>query len=123
MVGRSEVPRGIRDTARAAGAGGRSFLATTANACWRHANSLLTTRQQELDSAYELAEVPPPRPWPATRADPRCRQRAVRRARVRRGLDRGHRELRRRHPRARAPLLRRPQGRLRRTARTTWRPA
>ena len=68
-------------------------------------------------------EVQPPRPRPAARPDPRRRQRAVRRARLRRGLDRGHRERRRRHPRARAPLLRRSQGRLHRPAGAPRRPA
>ena len=60
--------------------------------CWRDANSLLTDRQQLLDSAYEHdAEVQPPRSRAAARTDPRRGQRAVRRARLRRGLDRGHR--------------------------------
>ena len=56
-------------------------------------------------------------------ADPRRCQRAVRRARLRRCLDRGHRQRRRRHPRARPPLLRRSQGRLHRAARAARRPA
>ena len=95
-----------------------------AAAYWRNANRLLTDRQQLLDSAYEHdAEVQPPRSRTAARADPRRRQRAVRRARLRRGLGRGHRERRRRHPRARAPLLRRPQGGLHRAARAARRPA
>ena len=69
------------------------------------------------------AEVQPPRSRPAARTDPRRGQRAVRRAQLRRGLDRGHRQLRRRHARARAPLLRRPQGGLHRAARAARRRA
>ena len=91
--------------------------------CWRYANKLLTDRQQQLDSRYQLAELQPTRSRAAARADPRRRQRAVRRARLRRGLDRGHRQLSRRHPRARAPLLRRSQGGLHRAARAARRPA
>ena len=69
------------------------------------ANTLLTDRQQLLDSFYEPdAEVQPPRSRTAARTDPRSRERPVRGARLRRGLDRGHRELRRGHARAPAPL-------------------
>ena len=50
------------------------------------------------------------------RADPRRRQRPVRRARLRGGLHRGHRERRRRRARTGAPLLWRTQGRVHRPA-------
>src|SRR6188472_70511 len=71
--------------------------------------AFLTDRQQHLDWPYEHdPEVQPPRARAAARTDPRRRQRAVRRARLRRGLDRGYLQRRRRHPRARAPLLRPP---------------
>ena len=53
--------------------------------------AFLTGRQQHLHSAYEHPEVQPPRSRTAARPDPRRGQRAVRRARLRRGLDRGHR--------------------------------
>ena len=89
--------------------------------CWRYANSLLTNRQQQLDSPYEPGQVQPPRARPAARRDPRRSQPVVRRARLRRGLDRGHRELGRRHPRTRAPLLRWAQGGLCRSARAARR--
>ena len=69
------------------------------------------------------AEVQPPRSRAAARTDPRRGQRAVRRAQLRRGLGRGHRQLRRRHAGARAPLLRRPQGGLHRAARAARRHA
>ena len=88
----------------------------TTHTCWRSANSLLTDRQQLLDLPYAHVEVQPPRPRPAARPDPRHGQRAVRGAGLRRGLGRGHRQRGRRHPRPRAPLLRRAQGRLHRAA-------
>ena len=55
-------------------------------------------------------EVHPPGSRPAKGPDPRRRQRVVRRAWVRRGVDRGHRERGRRDARAGPSLLRRTQG-------------
>ena len=93
------------------------------------ARSTAVLKRRKPDGSPRTIRLPSwPRPRttastpPSAGPDPRRRERAVRRARLRRGLDRGHRKRRRRHPRARAPLLRRPQGRLHRAARATRRP-